>query len=207
MIYSIKSLKPTILTPKDTICYYELTMPSQRNITLNFTLNQYESLSIYFCNGTWTQIQYKSNGRMLGMVERGLSSSTKYSFSSNGYSKLSVLYTNSEITVSSMSFDNPIGLSSNQSSGNYLYVAIFVPISWLWCCCIWCLIIFICFKINKIRVSQRNIVQDQEFEQRVSNIELNRERIFEEDKSQYSIRKCTLISYFHIYDIKRVYYM
>ena len=78
---------------------------------------------------------------MLGMVERGLSSSSKYSFSSNGYEKLSVLYTNSEITVSSISFDDPIGLSSNQSSGMldstsessniYLYFAIIFPVSLL----------------------------------------------------------------------------
>ena len=169
-------------------------MPSQKNITLNFTLNKYESLSIYFCNDTWTQIQYKSNGRMLGMVERGLSSSAKYSFSSNGYSNLSLLYTNSETIISSMSFDEPIGLSSNQTSGNYLYIEIFVPFSWLWYCCFPWLIVLICFKI---KVSRRNIVQDQEPRQRASHIERNLERIDEEDKTQYFIRKYTLISYFH----------
>ena len=197
LFYSINNLKPKVYTPKDTLCYYELSMPSQKNITLNFTISQYESLSIYFCNGTWTQIQYKSNGRMLGMVERGLSSSTKYSFSSNGYDKISVLYTNSESTYSSISFESPIKKPS-ESLGIYLFIAIFIPIFWLWYCCFPWLIVLILFNL---KVGRRNIFQDQELEQRASHIELNLERIDEEDKSQYFICKCTLISYFLTYII------
>ena len=120
-------------------------------------------------------------------------------------SKLSVMYTNSEITVSSMSFDDPIGLSSNQSSGMldstsessniYLYFAIIFPVSLLWCYCLVCLVILIWFKIKKNQLRQRHFIQNQGLDIRVSNIEPNRGRIYEEDKSQNSTHKRILINF------------
>ena len=49
--------------------------------------------------------------------------------------------------------------------------------------------------MRKDKQRLRRIIQNQELDRRVSHIELNRNRIYEEDKSQNSIHKSTLINF------------
>ena len=144
--YRISLLKPQVKTPKDTICYYNITMSSYSYRKFYFTLNQYESLSASSLDGKSSISIYKY-GRML--VDRNLETTSKYyiNFESNG---ALLLYTNKEEGVSSFNVDKLNWTECRGSFDILFFLMIFLP-----CVIIYWAILSLCyFCVNLILYSR-----------------------------------------------------
>ena len=135
LCYSLTTLKPKIITPKDTTWYYKTMNTSYLNQRLKYTLNKYESVYMYYPGN--------SSKILSTCQDNSIDSVSDWYIDVNGYG-LEIYYSINGTAMSSFSISKS-SQEESSSLGKDGIIAIAVVLSILF----WCY--FLCtFNINLI---------------------------------------------------------